>query len=434
MDPALIAAVAVVVIAAIVAGWALRRSSRRNRVTQAEAGPGAQTALDLRPEFPPEGLLVPEDVLRATDSTSAAIWDALEAAAAPVAVEYYRVSASDIAKLRTAPVNASVQQTMGRIVEAIGPKNPTVFRVVLPQGAELLKAVGSSALRGVASSSGKLTVHTVLKPVAAGGALAAGWPLLAVAGTVSAVNMVAQREQRAYQRRVEGLLGSHDERHYVERIKDQRSADDQLSRAISLMLDGHTPNLELALKSANDEFYRSQQFLERFRGVIDELADDDGRVDYRRLDEALGGTTKDADYFPRELHLARAAIALRRKAVIADAAARALADPTNPYAALRRFFDSQVQQLGDADALATDLSERLAEVELKGRWHDFGRSVEMRQERLRASLAPARIDGDTDIRYLLTPSGEIVQVLSGEDDQPATGVSRIGLVSDESRA
>lgn len=37
------------------------------------------------------------------------------------------------------------------------------------------------------------------------------------------------------------------------------------------MLDGHNPNVELALKSADDEFYRSQQFLEKHRGVVDEL-------------------------------------------------------------------------------------------------------------------------------------------------------------------
>lgn len=156
-------------------------------------------------------------------------------------------------------------------------------------------------------------MHAVLKPVAAGGALAAGWPVLAVAGTVLVVDMVAQRELRAHQRRVEALLGRQEERYYIERIKDQRSADAQLSRAISLMLDGHSPALELAVKSADDEFFRSQQFLEKFRGVIEGLVAKDGRIDYRQLEEALGGKAKDTDYFIRELHLARAANALRRR-------------------------------------------------------------------------------------------------------------------------
>ncbi len=214
------------------------------------------------------------------------------------------MSESEIAKFRTVPVNAAAQQAMVEIVNALNPKSPTLFRVVLPKGAELVKAVGTSGFRGFSRTDGK-TAHAVLKPVAAGGAMAAGWPVLAVAGTVMAVDMVAQREQLAHQRRVEAILGRQEERYYIERIKDQRSADAQLSRAISLILDGHNPNLDLALKSAYDEFHRSQQFLEKYNGVIDELVDEDGKVDYHRLEVALGGKTKDVDYFLREIHLAR---------------------------------------------------------------------------------------------------------------------------------
>ena len=315
------------------------------------------------------------------------------------------------------PVNAAAQQAMVGIVEALNPKSPTLFRVVLPKGAELVKAAGTSGFRGFSRSGGK-TAHAVLKPVAAGGAVAAGWPVLAVAGTVLAVDMVAQREQRAHQRRVEALLGRQEERHYIERIKDQRSADAQLSRVISLMLDGHNPHVELALKSADDEFYRSQQFLEKHRGVIDELVDEDGKVDYRRLEEALGGKAKETDHFIRELHFARAAIAIRRKAMVADAAAVALADPTNPYAALRRLLESQVHQLNDADAVVNELTERLTQVDLKGRWHDSDKSVAARQERLRARVSPPAIDGDTEIRYVMTSSGRILQVLPSAEGEP----------------
>lgn len=410
--------VAVVAIAVLVTAWFLWRFSQST--TTASGGhtaPSATAVVEVRPEFPPAGLLVPEDVLRSVGSTSAAIWDALEAAAAPVAVEYYPVSEPEVAKFRTVPPNAAAQQAMVGIVEALNPKSPTLFRVVLPKGAELVKAAGTSGFRGFSRSGGK-TTHAVLKPVAAGGAVAAGWPVLAVAGTVLAVDMVAQREQRAHQRRVEAILGRQEERHYIERIKDQRSADAQLSRAISLMLDGHNPSLELALKSAYDEFHRSQQFLEKHRGVIDELVDDDGKVDYRRLEETLGGKAKEVDHFIRELHLARAAIAIRRKAMVADAAAVALADPTNPYAALRRFLESQVHQLEDADAVATELTERLTQVELKGRWHDSDKSVAARQERLRARVSPPRIDGDTEIRYVMTSSGQILQVLPSDEDEP----------------
>ncbi|MEV7184505.1 hypothetical protein [Kitasatospora sp. NPDC093102] len=410
--------VAVIAIAVLVTAWLLWRFSRGT--TAASGGhtaPSAAAEVGVRTEFPPEGLLVPEDVLRSVGSTSGAIWDALEAAAAPVAVEYYPVSEAEVAKFRTGPVNATAQQAMVGIVEAIKPKSPTLFRVVLPKGTELVKAAGTSGFRGFSRSGGK-TAHAVLKPVAAGGALVAGWPVLAVAGTVLAVDMVAQREQRAHQRRVEAILSRQEERAYNKRITDQRSADAQLSRAISLMLDGGKPNLELALKSADDEFYTSQQFLEKHRGVIDELVDDDGKVDYRRLEETLGGKEKEVDQFIRELHLARAAIAMRRKALVTYAASLALADPANPYAALRRLVGSQVHQLEDADAVATELTERLAQVELKGRWRDSDKSVATRQERFRARVSPPKIDGDTEVRYLMTSSGEILQVLPPAENEP----------------
>ncbi|MFI8421081.1 hypothetical protein [Streptomyces sp. NPDC085479] len=399
--------------------WLLRRLPRSAvRAPESPAGSVDVPEADVRPEFPPEGLLVPEDVLRSAGSTSAAIWDALEAAATPVAVAYHPVGDTELATLRTVPVNAAAQQALSGILEALNPKSPTLFRVVLPEGAKLVKAVGTSGYRGFSRTGGN-TAHAVLKPVAAGGAIMAGWPVLAVAGTVLAMDMVAQREQRAHQRRVEAALGRQEERHYVERITAQRSADAQLTRAISLMLDGHRPGLDLALKSADDEFYRSQQFLEKHRTVIDDVTDDDGKADYRRLEEALGGATKEVDHFYRDLDLARAAIALRRKALIAEAAAVALVDPTNPYAALRRFLEARAHQLEDADAVVTDLTERLALVELKGRWYDSSKSVEARQERLRARVTPPGPAGDTEINYVVLPSGQMLQVLPPDDDEPA---------------
>ncbi|MFG2821545.1 hypothetical protein ACGFX4_19205 [Kitasatospora sp. NPDC048365] len=418
--------VAVVTIAALVTAWLLWRFSRGTATALGgHTAPSTAAEVEVRTEFPPEGLLVPEDVLRSVGSTSGAIWDALEAAAAPVAVEYYPVSEAEVAKFRTGPVNATAQQAMVGIVEALNPKSPTLFRVVLPKGKELVKAAGTSGFRGFSRSGGE-TTHAVLKPVAAGGALVAGWPMLAVAGTVLAVDMVAQREQRAHQRRVEAILSRQEERAYVERITGQRSADAQLSRAISLMLDGGKPNLEIALKSADDEFYRSQQFLDKHRGVIDELVDDDGKVDYRRLEETIGGKEKEVDQFIRELHLARAAIAIRRKALVTHSASLALVDPTNPYAALRRFIGSQVHQLEDADAVVAELTECLTQVELKGRrWRDSDKSVAERQKRFRAQVSPPKIDEDAEIRYLMTSSGEILQILPPAEDEP------LQLVPDE---
>ena len=110
------------------------------------------------------------------------------------------------------------------------------------------------------------------------------------------------------------------------------------------MLDGRDPSMEVALDGAYDEFHRAQQFWEKYSGVVDSVTDQDGKVDVRRLEEALGGRSKDVDWFIRDLHLSRAAIAIRRKALVADAAAAALADPDNPYATLRKLYEADAAQ------------------------------------------------------------------------------------------
>ena len=64
------------------------------------------------------------------------------------------------------PINAAAQKSMVEIVNALNPSSPTLFRVVLPKGAELVKAVGKSGLQRLLPYRGK-TAHAVLKPVAA---------------------------------------------------------------------------------------------------------------------------------------------------------------------------------------------------------------------------------------------------------------------------
>src|SRR3954451_16098257 len=201
----LLVLIIIAVVAIVAAGLYHWRSSSQASAAQSN-GTRASTAIEARPEFPSSGLLPPEEVLQASGSTSVAIWDALEAAATPVAIEYRPVSQSELVKFRLGPINATAQQAMVDVVKALDPNGPTLFRVVLPKGAELVKAVGTEGFRGFSRTGGK-TAHAVLKPVAAGGAIAAGWPVLSVAATVMAVYMVGQREQLAIQRQVEAIFG-----------------------------------------------------------------------------------------------------------------------------------------------------------------------------------------------------------------------------------
>lgn len=94
-------------------------------------------------------------------------------------------------------------------------------------------------------------------------------------------------------------------------------------------------------------------------GIIEKLVDGDGKVDHRNLGEALGGKTGDIDGFLREFHLARGAIAIERKALLADAASRALAYPENPHTALHRFLKAQIHKLEEADGIAVAITDKL---------------------------------------------------------------------------
>ena len=98
---------------------------------------------------------------------------------------------------------------------------------------------------------------------------------------------------------------------------------------------------------------------------------------------------------------------------MADAAAVALADPNNPYAALRKFVDSQVHQLEEAELDVADITTLLTDIKLKGGW-----SIPIavrKQELLRALAAPPAFDSDPELLFLRTASGEIVQVISTDE-------------------
>lgn len=120
----------------------------------------------------------------------------------------------------------------------------------------------------------------------------------------------------------------------------------------------------------------------------------------------------------------RAALAIRRKALIADAAAGALADPENSYVALRQHFDQEARELETAEELSADeLITRLRNIELKGRLLDTcarvakDQSVAARQERLRAQIGPAASEDEAGLLFVVDASGELRQLVDASDDE-----------------
>lgn len=407
-------------VAAVVAVATVVKSRSRRQTAVSNAVPAAL------PTVPESGLLVPEYFFSRNEANPTDLVDLMTAATVPLAVEYRPATALDLTKYRAVPVNASAQQALADVIKVVGPNQPTLFTVVLPQGGQLVKAVGTSGFRGFTQGAGgRISAQAVLKPVAFTGAAAVSWPVVAVAGAVMAMDMLAQKEQRAYQRRVEGILQGQEQRAEDMRIARQRATDDMLSGAISRMLDGQPSGLETATQRALEEFHLAERFLERNLDQLERLVDKDGKVQFRRLEfEFLaGGGARDVDRFLCELQLTRAALALARKALLADAAASALADPTNPYTALQRHFARQADRLEQAERLEQQLTTRLQSLELVGRWFDTRGGVGLHQLQHQQRFAADEVVAQEPVQYLALPSGEIQQLVpteDGEGDDEAT--------------
>lgn len=413
--------IALTVAVIVCAGWLLARAIRLDRsdsrddtAGSARAETSDSEAVALVRAFPDAGTLVPESVLSASGA-SVSVWEALEVSSVPMAFEYHPITDIELAAYKWVPVNAALQEAFTNIVRAVDPKSATLFKAVLPKGAELVRAAGTSGFRGFARGPASISAQAVLYPVGVGGVAAAGWPLLAVGASVMAMDMLAQREQRAHQRRVETILGRQEKREVDKRIAAQRTTDKQLSAAISLMLDGKLPDLDVAQHRAGDEFERADIFLERNWSALQLLMDPDGAkdsVDYHKLEEALGDKTKDLDHFVRELHFARAAVALGRKALLAEAANAALADPDNQYLAFRKTLERRAAEVKQAESYEAQLTAALTTLKLTGRrWRETKKSIAKRQTALRERVTPPQIDPPDTVQYLALPSGVIHQLV-----------------------
>lgn len=408
-------AVAVVVAAGSVLALRRHRSAGRDDAARTTLTTDTSPSETLAPVrvLPASGILVPESVLSATGA-SVSIEEALEVASIPMAFEYRPITDIELTKYKSVPVNTAIQQALTNVVRAVDPKSATLFKVVVPKGAELVRAVGTSGFRGFARGPASISAQAVLYPVGVGGAAVAGWPILAVGASVMALDMLAQREQRVHQRRVETILGRQEKRYVDNRIATQRTTDKRLSSAISSMLDGKLPDLDVVQQSAGEEFHNADIFLEQTWSAIQSLLEPvraSRAVDYRKLEEALGGKTKDLDHFARELHFARAAVALGRKALLADAAKAALADPDNPYLAFRKALERQAADVKQAESREAQVTEALTTLAFTGRWHETKKSIAGQQTAFRERVTPPRIDPPDTVQYLALPSGEIHQLV-----------------------
>jgi hypothetical protein len=92
---------------------------------------------------------------------------------------------------------------------------------------------------------------------------------------------------------------------------------------------------------------------------------------------------------------------------------------------LREVFTSQAKQLEESEVALAQLNSNLRNVALKGRWHDrivdrvrsSDRSVAAREDRFHAEFAELpKVEGDAELTFIMTPTGDLLQVLPAEDD------------------
>lgn len=370
-------------------------------------------------EYPEAGVLVAQPAANATSGSDlepqlpTAWLTALQDASVPMALEYRPVGSGELKRFHTVPINATMQRAITDVVREVGPKGPTLFTVVLPKGAELARAVGQSGFRGFArGAGGRVTAQAILTPVGVAGAAAVSWPVLAVAGTVMALDMVAQREQRAFQQRIAAVLARLDERADHERLARQRAVDRELSGAISRLLDGQDPGADwgAAKHRARHELELTRIFIEKYSGKLDKLAVTDGKIDYDQLSRGLDGSKQTEGVFYQELAFARFGAALGRKSVLADATHAALRDPADAGIAFRRFLEADIGDVAKVGRELDALLDRIGQLTLTKKPWRTKADLAIFQSALVASIGPPKALDTPPLQILAMPSGEILQV------------------------
>lgn len=362
--------------------------------------------------FPQAGVLVGPRTPSGS-ALPAGLEDALEQASAPISVRYRPLSDAELTRFRSIPVNATAQRAIVDIVRMIGPKGPTLFTVDIPAGTELVKAANGAGFRGVATaaSSSRFAAQAVIKPVGLAGAAAVSWPVLAVAASVMALDMVNQREQRAHQRRIEAGLRSLEQDFRGERIARLRATDKALSGAISRLLDGQAiaGTWEHARTAADHELELARQFLDKIEPTVERFADE-GSAKFRALSKELGGTedlSESENGFSRDLAYARARVSLARKALLTEAAEIALQNESDPFGSLVRHMEGRLADLAEVDARLREIATKLTSLELKG---VMSAKKLMRQRQLLAQCVEDIDEGAETIELVALPSGEVRQL------------------------
>ena len=315
----------------------------------------------------------------------------------PIALEFRAVSGRELPQLTTSPLNASAHEAMARILHDRLPTSPTLYTAWLPHAERLVTGYGGGLRAFAKAANFRFASHAPVRTVATGDDADTAWEQLVCAVTVMVFDQVPVSEGGT------------------------ATMDVELQDAIARMLDGQ--DIDDGWESAGRHAFREMATMRQRNHAIHRQVSGlvrDGKADYKRLSQALGGARKPKDDFYRHLEEARAVLATGHRASVATAAAAAVAatpaagpgGPTCAYAEVVSVLKTHFAEVDRTDSELRAMLRTLRTVQLTSRNKLWGRGREVAMQMLlhAACTPPAPLSTPQPVEILALPSGELFRV------------------------
>lgn len=297
---------------------------------------------------------------------------------------------------KTSPLAAQLSQLISQtpkvsktvISDAVG--GEVLYRMVVPAkiadqvSKGLVKPMASKAVtggvHGALTKSHRIVGQATYVPVAgkagaagaAGGAAAAGVGAVTLAAPLVLMAVAVGVSAYADQKRQEAMD------HITELLEKMASADlqkertnlngcrDAIEKATALLLDQGTIGLTLGLDSAvdtiNKSFALAEDRLAAWRKKLDGFGVE--AVEVNALLKAFPDIAQPTSEFRAHLELAAAAIALKRRVLVLQAAQHAQTDRDNPFESFTRTLQQDEKRLVALESGITDVLTKLSELRI----------------------------------------------------------------------
>lgn len=305
----------------------------------------------------------------------------------PIALEFRSVTERELRQLTTSTLNAAAHGAMTSILQDRLPTSPTLYTALLPDAERLVTGFGGGLRSFARAANFRYGNHASVRTVVTGAGVGLAWGRLVSAATVMVFDQVAADQSP-------GL-------------------DGDLQDATAGMLDAQ--DVGETWQDAGREAFRELAAMRKCNQMISHQVSGvvkDGKADYKRLSQALGGARRPKDAFYRHLEVARSLLATGHRASVATAAA-ALGPgwTTDTYAEVRSVLRSHFAEVDRTDSELRALLRTLRTVELtRSPLWGRGREVAMQMLLQGACTPPAPLATPQPVEILALPSGDLFRV------------------------